>query len=106
MEENKDLRKKKLEKIYSVGIHKHKGNKHIKSDTYGEITWKGVNQIISCLDLEETKDLVFPQKPTFGADDDGDDGGRLSQTSSPHSHHAQGSHIPFGHPPSLRSVCM
>ena len=56
MEENKDLRKKKLEKIYSVGIHKHKGNKHIKSDTYGEITWKGVNQIISCLDLEETKD--------------------------------------------------
>ena len=23
------------------------------------------------------------------------------QTSSPHSHHAQGSHIPFGHPPSL-----
>ena len=59
MEENKDLRKKKLEKIYSVGIHKHKGNKHIKSDTYGEITWKGVNQIISCLDLEETKDLVF-----------------------------------------------
>ena len=28
------------------------------------------------------------------------------QTSNPHSHHAQGSHIPFGHPPSLRYIFM